>query len=732
MKKQYLSKSIVAGLVIILLLAAAVPAFGAAQKERVFVGFNPGGKAAVQQALSAAGAEFHYTFDNLNSFVVSVPSQALNSLANNPNITDIEKDPQRFPISITPAKGTLAPAADTTDANGQTVPWGIDAVQARDVWDVNRDGSFDSGASTGSGATVCIIDTGYYSGHEDLAGASLLGGESQVDNDPFTDGYGHGTHVAGTIGGQNNSFGVVGVAPNVSFYIVKYFDNSGSATFASDLMAAANACADNGADIISMSLGGGRSSGRERRTFDSLYAAGVLSIAAAGNDGNTAYSYPASYDSVMSVAALDESRTIADFSQQNDQVEIAAPGVAVLSTLPYVEDNTLTVGGTTYQANHIEFSANGTGTGTLVDGGLCDSVGSWSGAVVLCERGVVSFYDKVHNVELGGGTAAVIYNNAPGNFFGTLGDGNSSSIVGISLSQADGQSLVTTSLGQTASFSSTFTWPASGYAAWNGTSMATPHVSAVAALLKSAYPSATPAEIRDAMNATALDLGAGGRDVAFGYGLVQAADALAYLGGGTPPTNAAPSVSIDSPSNSATFNLGDTVNFTGSASDAEDGPLSSSIIWTSSIDGSLGTGASVSFALSAGTHTITASVTDSGGKTATDSITVTVSGGGSGGGALHVAVGTDQPSYTRGTALITVLVTDDGGAAVAGASVSVSIDTPSGKVYSGSATTDASGQVTFSYRTNANKDGSGTYYVDATATLTGYTPGSGSTTFTVQ
>ncbi|MEJ2759040.1 MAG: S8 family serine peptidase, partial [Anaerolineales bacterium] len=422
--------------------------------------------------------------------------------------------------------------------------------------------------------------------------------------------------------------------------------------------------------------------------------------------------------------ALDESRTIADFSQQNDQVEIAAPGVAVLSTLPYVEDNSLTVGGTTYQANHIEFSANGTGTGTLVDGGLCDSVGSWSGAVVLCERGVVSFYDKVHNVELGGGTAAVIYNNAPGNFFGTLGDGNSSSIVGISLSQADGQSLVASSLGQTASFSSTFTWPASGYAAWNGTSMATPHVSAVAALLKSAYPSATPAEIRDAMNATALDLGAGGRDVAFGYGLVQAADALAYLGGGTPPTNAAPSVSIDSPSNGATFNLGETVNFTGSASDAEDGPLSSSIIWTSSIDGSLGTGASVSFALSAGTHTITASVTDSGGKTATDSITVTVSGGGSGGGALHVAVGTDQPSYTRGTALITVSVTDDGGAAVAGASVSVSIDTPSGKVYSGSATTDD--------RTNANKDGSGTYYVDATATLTGYTPGSGSTTFTVQ
>lgn len=728
--KSHLKKLTLVGLVLIFLLGAAVPAFGATQKVRVFVGFAPGSKAAVQQALTAAGADFHYTFDDLNSFVVSVPEKALNGLSKNPNVVDIEEDVERYPISITPATGTFAAQADTIDANGQTVPWGVDAVQARQVWDANLDGSFDAGAPTGSGVTVCIIDTGYYSGHEDLAGASLLGGTSQVDNDPFTDGYGHGTHVAGTIAAQNNSFGVIGVAPEVSFYIVKYFDNSGAATFASDLIAAANDCANNGADIISMSLGGGRSSGRENRTFANLYAAGVLSIAAAGNDGNTALSYPASYDSVMSVAALDENMAIADFSQQNSQVEIAAPGVAVLSTLPYIETNSLSAGGVDYSANHVEFSARGTGSGTLTDGGLCDTVGAWSGQVVLCERGTISFYDKVHNVELGGGTAAVIYNNEPGNFFGTLGDGFTSSIVGISLSQADGQFLVANMLGQSASFTSQVDWPASGYEAWNGTSMATPHVSAVAALLKSANPSATPAEIRQALTATAQDLGAAGRDVAFGYGLVQAADALAYMGGGT--TNAAPTVSINSPANNSTFTAGDTVNFSGSASDAEDGNLSGSIVWTSSLDGALGTGASVSFVLSAGTHTITASVTDSGGKTTTDSITVNVSGGGTGGGTLHVAVSTDQASYSKGTAQITVSVTDDGGAAVAGASVSVSITTPSGKVYNGSATTDSAGQATFSYRVNAKKDGSGLYSVDATATLTGYTPGSGSTTFTVQ
>lgn len=732
MRKQLFPKSLVAGLVIILLLTAAVPAFGAAEKARVFVGFTPGGKAATQQALTAAGADFLYTFDNLNSFVVTVPAKALKGLANNPNITDIEDDVERFPVEITPAKGILAPAADTTFPSGQTVPWGVDAVQARDIWDANNDGSVDAGAPSGAGVNVCIIDTGYYSAHEDLSGASLLGGESQVDNDPFTDGYGHGTHVAGTIAGQDNGLGVIGVAPDVSFYIVKYFDNSGAATFASDLIAAANACANNGADIISMSLGGSRSSGRENRTFNNLYNAGILSIAAAGNDGNTAYSYPASYDSVMSVAAIDEALAIADFSQQNDQVEIAAPGVAVLSTLPFVELNSLTVGGVEYQANHVEFSARGAGSGTLTDGGLCDSVGAWSGQVVLCERGTVSFLDKVANVEAGGGAAAVIYNNEPGNFFGTLGDGASSGIVGLSLSQEDGQFLVANMLGTSASFSSEYIWPTSGYEAWNGTSMATPHVSAVAALLWSANPSATNAEIRDAMNATAFDLGAAGRDVAFGYGLVQAAAAMDFLGGGTPPSNTPPTVSIDSPANGSSFTAGDTVSFSGSASDAEDGNLSGSISWTSSLDGSLGTGASVSAALSTGTHTITASVTDSAGATATDTITVTVSGGGTGGGALHVAVTTDQASYSKGTAQITVSVTDDGGAAVAGASVSVTILTADGTQYSGSATTDATGEATFSYRVNAKKDGSGTYTVDATASLTGYTPGSGSTTFTVQ
>ncbi|MFP3416270.1 S8 family serine peptidase, partial [Bacillus sp. SIMBA_074] len=83
--------------------------------------------------------------------------------------------------------------------------------------------------------------------------------------------------------------------------------------------------------VINMSLGGAGSNTTEGNAMQAAYDANVLLIAAAGNDGNTALSYPASYDSVVSVAAVDDSKAHADFSQRNSQVELAGPGVAVLS-----------------------------------------------------------------------------------------------------------------------------------------------------------------------------------------------------------------------------------------------------------------------------------------------------------------------------------------------------------------------------------------------------------------
>ncbi len=496
-------------------------------RVRVLVQFAPGARGNVENALNGAGAEFHYAFDELDTFAVSLPVAALDGIRRNPNVIMVEEDAPRYPISVMPSVQTMS-------LPSQVVPYGVDMVQARDVWDANRDGVVDSGAPTAANRKICIIDSGYFS-HEDLpTGVSGYNG-----NLPWNqDGSGHGTHVAGTIAAMNNALGVLGVTPGtVQLYIVRVFGDSGAWAYSSTLVDAAYRCRDAGANIISMSLGGSTSSNTEKNAFASLYNSyNILSIAAAGNDGNNRNSYPASYDSVVSVAAIDNNKTVATFSQYNSQVELAAPGVGVLSTVPYLDSTTLTVSAVTYQAGHIEFSARGTATGALADGGRCTATNAaWAGKIVLCERGDISFYDKVRNVQLSGGAAAAIYNNVPGPFSGTLGDGNSATIVGISLSQEDGQFLVANRLGQTATVSSIFENQTSGYEYYDGTSMATPHVSAVAALVWSAQPTATNAQIRQVLQQTAEDLGAAGRDVYYGFGLVRAKAAIDALtsGGGT-------------------------------------------------------------------------------------------------------------------------------------------------------------------------------------------------------
>jgi subtilisin family serine protease len=520
-----LSMLVIASLVLNLFAVSPAVAGNGNEKVRVLVTFARGNQAGVANALKAAGAEFHYTFEDLDTFAVSLPQAALDGIAHNPHVVAIEEDAPRYPISIMPSKVQAAPA-------GQSVPYGIDMVQARDVWDANRDNVVDSGAPTASNRTICIIDSGFYRDHEDLSGVSATGYNGNLTW--YQDGSGHGTHVAGTIAAMNNALGVVGVTPGtVKLYIVRVFGDDGAWAYASTLVDAAYRCRDAGANIISMSLGGGRASQTEKTAFATLYNTnGILSIAAAGNDGNTLTSYPAGYDTVVSIAAIDSNKLVADFSQKNADVELAAPGVGVLSTVPYIDASSLTADGVTYTGTHIEFSARGSASGALVNGGLCDSVGAWSGKIVLCQRGTIDFYTKVINVQNGGGAAAVIYNNVAGGFSGTLGDGNSSTIIGISLSQEDGQYLVANKLGLVASLNSTLTQPASGYELYDGTSMATPHASAVAALVWSSKPTATNAQVRAALQQSAQDLGTAGRDNSYGFGLIQAKAAITLLGGG--------------------------------------------------------------------------------------------------------------------------------------------------------------------------------------------------------
>ena len=337
---------------------------------------------------------------------------------------------------------------------------------------------------------------------------------------------------------------MVGANPGVALHIVKVFGNdtlveNGSCgwTYSSTLVSALNSCRLAGANVVSMSLGGGFKSRTEENAFNDANKAGVLSIAAAGNAGNNTTSYPAGYASVMSVAAVDANGVKGTFSQSNKDVEIAAPGVAVLSTTPWLDSNTLTAGSTAWVGGRLDGAPRTTTGGDLVDGGQCTAAGAWSGKVVLCQRGTNSFADKVAKVQAGGGVAAVVYNNVAndptcGVFSGTLGTLPTTTIPAVTLSCADGSDALAAA-GSTGTVASEFSAPDSGYEAWDGTSMATPHVSAVAALIWSCNTTKTNLQIRNALTGTALDKGTPGRDNSYGFGVVQARAALLSLGAGS-------------------------------------------------------------------------------------------------------------------------------------------------------------------------------------------------------
>lgn len=263
--------------------------------------------ASAKSEVSKAGGSIKKELKKHKMVAATMSKSALNKLRNNPNVESIEVDVRRKPMA-------------------QTTPYGYTMVQA------NQFGQSDTTARK-----VCIIDTGYNLGHPDLPGTND-GVTGQANNSAvgnwYNDGNGHGTHVAGTIAAYDNNEGVVGVYPGVDMHIVKIFNDSGQWTYASDLIDAITQCQDAGSNVVNMSLGGGSSSTTERNAMQSFTDAGMLLVAAAGNDGNSAKSYPASYDAVMSVAAVDSNENRASYSQYNDQVEIAAPGSAVQSTYP--------------------------------------------------------------------------------------------------------------------------------------------------------------------------------------------------------------------------------------------------------------------------------------------------------------------------------------------------------------------------------------------------------------
>ncbi|MFC4766658.1 S8 family peptidase [Effusibacillus consociatus] len=204
--------------------------------------------------------------------------------------------------------------------SSQTTPWGIRRIRANEVWN----------DTTGRRVKVAVLDTGI-SDHTDL---KVAGRHSTINQKQALDPNGHGTHVAGTIAALNNTFGVVGVAPNVSLYAVKAFQKNGSA-FLSDIIEGITWCIRNGMQVINMSFGMSQRSESLHEVIQRAFRNGIVMVASAGNDGpnNQRLDYPALFSETIAVAAAAKGEGIANFSSRGEGIDVSAPGVGILSTV---------------------------------------------------------------------------------------------------------------------------------------------------------------------------------------------------------------------------------------------------------------------------------------------------------------------------------------------------------------------------------------------------------------
>ena len=237
--------------------------------------------------------------------------------------------------------------------NDQT-PWGIEEVYNDPLI---------ASTSGGAGVTVAVLDTGANIEHLDLVGRVTQCKDFTKRKVPnsCSDSNGHGTHVAGTIAadGGTDGLGIYGVAPESSLFIYRVCSRY---CWSDDVSAAIIHATDQGANIISMSLGGPSLASIERDAIDYAVANGVLVIAAAGNSGPTinTIGYPAAYFKVMAIAALDSSIVVTSWSSRgiNDgdfiiderEVEIAMPGSMVESSLN--DGGYYTISGTSMSTPH--------------------------------------------------------------------------------------------------------------------------------------------------------------------------------------------------------------------------------------------------------------------------------------------------------------------------------------------------------------------------------------------
>lgn len=282
----------------------------------------------IDALISYTGGQTVKRLHLINGRAVRGPESMVATLRTSILVKRVEKDVIR--------KATAKPAP------GQTIPWGVDRIDAEKAW----------GTSTGSGVKVAVLDTGISLSHPDLKDNINTSCSYNTINPSKApeDLNGHGSHVAGTIAASNNGIGVVGVAPKATLCAVQVLSASGWG-YCSDIIEGLDWSIQKGMKVANMSYGGSELCSGEKEALDSADAAGITLVAAAGNNYGGAVDYPAAYAKVIAVTAINSSNGFASFSSQGDAVDLTAPGVAIPST--YKKAGYKTLSGTSMAAPHV-------------------------------------------------------------------------------------------------------------------------------------------------------------------------------------------------------------------------------------------------------------------------------------------------------------------------------------------------------------------------------------------
>lgn len=311
--------------------------------DEILIRFNHGVSETVKQdILKQHGAAVKEEIPQIEAKLLKVDAAArdnvIDALSHNPNVAYAEQN-SIAQAEYIPNDPCYYPACFIY---GQ---WDMDMIGAPQAWDVTKGNP---------SIIVAVLDSGISQTHPDLAGKVVLNVKFDTSSSTVNDVYTHGTHVAGTIAANTDNFiGVAGIGFNTRLYNVKVLGDDGWGTYSAITQGIIWA-ADNGAQVISMSLGGTAASSAMEDAVNYAWNKGAVIVAAAGNNGDTNPMYPAYYQNVIAVASIDTSKQLASYSTSGDWVDVAAPGTVILSTITSGANDTYGFkSGTSMAAPHV-------------------------------------------------------------------------------------------------------------------------------------------------------------------------------------------------------------------------------------------------------------------------------------------------------------------------------------------------------------------------------------------